>query len=101
LLVQQVCHGIEGDANQLESNNNFHHNTSGHTNEGTGSGGIDTDTPYDAYLDPRDWIDDLPTAYADSLPPIADTRPCLLRPRHDEGGKFLTEERRIPSRDEC
>jgi hypothetical protein len=61
-------------------------------NEGTGSGGIDIDAPLsfsfdapdDAFLDPCDWIDDLPTAYAKSLPPLNVTRPCLWRPRQNK-----------------
>jgi hypothetical protein len=35
-----------------------------------------------------------------SLPPLIVIRPRLWRPRHDEGEKFLTEERRITYRDE-
>jgi hypothetical protein len=54
----------------------------------------------DAFIDPRDWVYDLPTAYADSLPPLTVTHPCLWRSRPDKGDKFLTEERRVTSRDE-
>jgi hypothetical protein len=56
--------------------------------------------PDDAYLDPREWVDDLPTADTKRLPPSNATRPSLWRPRHDKGDKSLTEERHITSRDE-
>jgi hypothetical protein len=56
--------------------------------------------PDDAYLDPREWVEDMPTAYSEGLPPASVTRPSVWRPRHGEGDKFLTEERRITSRDE-
>jgi hypothetical protein len=56
--------------------------------------------PDDALVEPRDWINDLPTAYYESLSPLNVTRPCLWRPRQDEGGKVLIQERRIASRDE-
>jgi hypothetical protein len=56
--------------------------------------------PDNTFLNPRDWIYDLHTAYCDSLPPLNVTRPCLWQPRHDESDKFLTEERRITSSDD-
>ena len=53
-----------------------------------------------AYIDPRDWIDLLPRAFNDNLPPVNASIPGLWTPRHDETDRFLTEEKRISSRDE-
>jgi hypothetical protein len=53
-----------------------------------------------AYIDPSDWIDLLPRAFNDILPPINASIPCMWTPRHDETDMFLAEEKRISSRDE-
>jgi hypothetical protein len=96
LLVQQLWHCIEGQANQTQFNINFLRNIHEPTNVGSDSDGIDTDTPMsfsaplpdEVYLDPRDWIGDLPTAYGDSSTPLTATRPCPWRPRHGEGNNL-------------
>jgi hypothetical protein len=83
LSVQQLWHRIEGQANQTHLGNISPQDTLEPTNASSGSVGIDTDTPVsfsaalpdDVYLDPRNWINDLPTAYEDSLPPLTVTRP--------------------------
>jgi hypothetical protein len=53
-----------------------------------------------AYIDPRDWIDLHPRASNHILPPVNASTPGLSTPRHDETYEFLTEEKRISSRDE-
>ena len=52
------------------------------------------------YIDPRDWIDQLPTAYADCMPPANLSQPSLWTPRLDEWDRYLTEERRTATHDE-
>jgi hypothetical protein len=43
-----------------------------------------------AYIDPRDWIDLLPRAFNDILPPFNASIPGMSTPRHDETNMFLT-----------
>jgi hypothetical protein len=78
------------------------------TTDGNGSGGTERHAtppftatlPDDAYLDPRECVEYLPAAYCKGLPHTNVTRPCMWRPRHDEGDKFLTEKIRVKSRDD-
>jgi hypothetical protein len=53
-----------------------------------------------AYIDPRDYIDLLPTAFNDILPRVNASTPGQWTPRHDENDMFLIEEKRISSRNE-
>jgi hypothetical protein len=46
-----------------------------------------------AYIDPRDWIDLLSSAYNDILPPVNAYASGLWTPRHDEIYIFLTEDK--------
>eukprot|EP00873_Tetraselmis_striata_P024138 jgi/Tetstr1/444402/TSEL_032291.t1 len=47
-----------------------------------------------AFIDPRDWIDYLPRAYAESMPPVGLTNPGLWNPRNDEWDRYLTDEKK-------
>eukprot|EP00873_Tetraselmis_striata_P036044 jgi/Tetstr1/456308/TSEL_043064.t1 len=53
-----------------------------------------------AFIDPRDWIDYLPRAYAESMPPLGLTNPGLWNPRNDEWDRYLTDEKKHATRDE-
>eukprot|EP00873_Tetraselmis_striata_P039898 jgi/Tetstr1/460162/TSEL_005478.t1 len=50
--------------------------------------------------DPRDWIDYLPRAYAESIPHVGLTNPGLWNPRNDEWDRYLTDEKKHATRDE-
>eukprot|EP00873_Tetraselmis_striata_P039205 jgi/Tetstr1/459469/TSEL_004836.t1 len=50
-------------------------------------------TGHVAFIDPRDWIDYLPRAYAESMPPVGLTNPGLWNPRNDEWDRYLTYRR--------
>eukprot|EP00873_Tetraselmis_striata_P046504 jgi/Tetstr1/466768/TSEL_011238.t1 len=53
-----------------------------------------------AFIDPRDWIDYLPRAYAESMPPVGLTNPGLWNPRNDEEDRYLTNEKKHATRDD-
>eukprot|EP00873_Tetraselmis_striata_P042120 jgi/Tetstr1/462384/TSEL_007390.t1 len=53
-----------------------------------------------AFIDPRDWIDYLPRAYAESMPPVGLANPGLWNPRNDEWDRYLTDEKKHATRDE-
>eukprot|EP00873_Tetraselmis_striata_P019578 jgi/Tetstr1/439842/TSEL_028253.t1 len=54
-----------------------------------------------AFIDPRDWIDYLPRAYAESMPPtVGLTNPGMWNPRNDEWDRYLTDEKKHATRDE-
>eukprot|EP00873_Tetraselmis_striata_P033451 jgi/Tetstr1/453715/TSEL_040671.t1 len=53
-----------------------------------------------AFIDPRDWIDNLPRAYAESMPHVGLTNFGLWNPRNDEWDRYLTDEKKHASRDE-
>eukprot|EP00873_Tetraselmis_striata_P020912 jgi/Tetstr1/441176/TSEL_029434.t1 len=53
-----------------------------------------------AFIDPRDWIDYLPRAYAESMPHVGLTNPELWNPRNDEWDRYLTDEKKHATRDE-
>jgi hypothetical protein len=61
---------------------------------------VNTNSTKTEYIDPRDWIDLLPRAFNDILPLVNASTPGVWSPRHDENGKFLTEEKQISSLDE-
>eukprot|EP00873_Tetraselmis_striata_P042738 jgi/Tetstr1/463002/TSEL_007941.t1 len=52
-----------------------------------------------AFIDPRDWIDYLPRAHAESMPHVGLTNPGLWNPRNDEWDRYLTDEKHA-TRDE-
>eukprot|EP00873_Tetraselmis_striata_P001432 jgi/Tetstr1/421696/TSEL_012634.t1 len=49
-----------------------------------------------AFIDPRDWIDNLLRAYAESMPPVGLTNPGLW---NDEWGRYVTDEKKHAARD--
>eukprot|EP00873_Tetraselmis_striata_P026177 jgi/Tetstr1/446441/TSEL_033983.t1 len=52
-----------------------------------------------AFINPRDWIDYMPRAYAESMPrPVGLTNPGLWNPRNDEWGRYLTDEKNHATR---
>eukprot|EP00873_Tetraselmis_striata_P018437 jgi/Tetstr1/438701/TSEL_027250.t1 len=53
-----------------------------------------------AFIDPLDWIDYLPRAYAESMPHVGLTNPGLWNPRNDEWDRYLTDEKKHATRDE-
>eukprot|EP00873_Tetraselmis_striata_P034706 jgi/Tetstr1/454970/TSEL_041831.t1 len=53
-----------------------------------------------AFIDPRDWIDYLPRAYAESMRHVGLTNPGLWNPRNDEWDRYLTDEKKHATRDE-
>eukprot|EP00873_Tetraselmis_striata_P001952 jgi/Tetstr1/422216/TSEL_013068.t1 len=53
-----------------------------------------------AFIDPRDWFDYLPRAYAESMPPVGLTNPGLWNPRNDEEDRYLTNEKKHATRDD-
>eukprot|EP00873_Tetraselmis_striata_P020250 jgi/Tetstr1/440514/TSEL_028837.t1 len=54
-----------------------------------------------ASIDPRDWIDYLPRAYAESMPLVGLTNPAgLWNPRNDEWDRYLTDEKKHATRDD-
>jgi hypothetical protein len=99
---------IRHNDNQRTPDNKQHQNIHEPMTYVNGSGGIEGNAipsfpaalPDDAYLDPRKWVEDMPTAYSEGLPPPSVSRQSLWCPRHDEGDKFLTEQLRITSKDE-
>eukprot|EP00873_Tetraselmis_striata_P027241 jgi/Tetstr1/447505/TSEL_034886.t1 len=62
------------------------------------------ETRYDgghaAFIDPRDWIDYRPRAYAESMPHVGLTNPGLWNPRNDAWDRYLTDEKKRATRDE-
>eukprot|EP00873_Tetraselmis_striata_P037565 jgi/Tetstr1/457829/TSEL_044374.t1 len=65
--------------------------------EGCGGGNA---TSHAAFIDPRDWMDYLPRAYVESMPPAGLTNPGLWNPRNDEWDRYLTDENKHATRDE-
>eukprot|EP00873_Tetraselmis_striata_P017704 jgi/Tetstr1/437968/TSEL_026598.t1 len=53
-----------------------------------------------AFIDPRDWIDYMPRAYAKSMPPVGLIIPGLWNPRNDEWDRYLIDEKKLATRDE-
>eukprot|EP00873_Tetraselmis_striata_P011415 jgi/Tetstr1/431679/TSEL_021207.t1 len=53
-----------------------------------------------AFIDPRDWIDYPPQAYAESTPHVGLTNPGLWNPRNDERDRYLTVKKKHATRDE-
>eukprot|EP00873_Tetraselmis_striata_P009404 jgi/Tetstr1/429668/TSEL_019565.t1 len=76
--------GLEGDEEEDDPPPSFPAKSPGHA----------------ALIDPRDWIDYLPRAYADSMPPVGLTNPGLRNPRNDEWDRYLTDEKKHATRDE-
>eukprot|EP00873_Tetraselmis_striata_P001019 jgi/Tetstr1/421283/TSEL_001156.t1 len=62
--------------------------------------GLPTKSPsHAAFINPRDWIDYMPRAYAESMPrPVGLTNPGLWNPRNDEWGRYLTDEKNHATR---
>eukprot|EP00873_Tetraselmis_striata_P010117 jgi/Tetstr1/430381/TSEL_020191.t1 len=52
------------------------------------------------FIDPCDWVDDLPRAYHDFLRPLGVRRPSLFKPRRDGAGLYFTETNKTVSMDE-
>eukprot|EP00873_Tetraselmis_striata_P017975 jgi/Tetstr1/438239/TSEL_002891.t1 len=65
--------------------------------EGCGGGNA---VSHAAFIDPRDWIDYLPRAYAESMAPVGFTNPGMCNPRNDERDRYLADEKRHATRDE-
>eukprot|EP00873_Tetraselmis_striata_P012231 jgi/Tetstr1/432495/TSEL_021869.t1 len=76
--------GLEGDEEEDDPPSGFPAKSPGHA----------------AFVDPRDWIDYLPWAYAESMPPVGLTNPGLWNPRNDEWDRYLTGEKKHATRDE-
>eukprot|EP00873_Tetraselmis_striata_P014676 jgi/Tetstr1/434940/TSEL_023936.t1 len=76
--------GLEGDEEEDDPPPGFPSKSPGHA----------------AFIDPRDWIDYLPRAYAESMPPAGLTNPGLWNPRNDEWDRYLTDEKKHATRDE-
>eukprot|EP00873_Tetraselmis_striata_P044612 jgi/Tetstr1/464876/TSEL_009613.t1 len=76
--------GLEGDDEEDDPPPGFPAKSSGHA----------------AFIDPRDWIDYLPRAYAKSMPHVGLTNPGLWNPRNDEWDRYLTDEKKHATRDE-
>eukprot|EP00873_Tetraselmis_striata_P038086 jgi/Tetstr1/458350/TSEL_044789.t1 len=76
--------GLEGDEEEEDPIPGFPAKSPGHA----------------ALIDPRDWIDYLPRAYAESMPPVGLTNPGLWNPRNDEWDCYLTDEKKQSTRGE-
>jgi hypothetical protein len=106
-LVNHMLLKVNGDQTKPPASTKQHHIPSVPADAVSKGGSVDEyATPLFAhstkpvYIDPRDLIDLLPRAFNDILPPINASIPGLRTPRHDETDRFLTEEKRISSRDE-
>eukprot|EP00873_Tetraselmis_striata_P018673 jgi/Tetstr1/438937/TSEL_002954.t1 len=53
-----------------------------------------------AFINPHDWIDYLPRAYAESMPHVGLTNPGLWNLRNDEWDRYLTDEKKHATRNE-
>eukprot|EP00873_Tetraselmis_striata_P007152 jgi/Tetstr1/427416/TSEL_017580.t1 len=63
--------------------------------------GFPTESPgHAAFIDPRDWIEYLPRAYAESMLTVGLTTPGLWTPRNDEWDSYLTDEKNHLTHDE-
>eukprot|EP00873_Tetraselmis_striata_P046593 jgi/Tetstr1/466857/TSEL_011314.t1 len=63
--------------------------------------GFPTKSPdHAALIDPHDWIDYVPRAFAESMPPVALANPGLWNPRNYEWDRYLTDEKKHATRDE-
>eukprot|EP00873_Tetraselmis_striata_P023803 jgi/Tetstr1/444067/TSEL_003307.t1 len=76
--------GLEGDEDEDDPPPGFSAESPGHA----------------AFIDPRDWIDYLLRAYAESMPPVGLANPGLWNPRNDEWDRYLTDEKKHATRDE-
>eukprot|EP00873_Tetraselmis_striata_P017285 jgi/Tetstr1/437549/TSEL_026221.t1 len=76
--------GLEGDEEEEDPPPGFPAKSPGHA----------------AFIDPRDWIDYLPRAYAESMPFVGLTNPGLWNPRNGEWDRYLTDEKKHATRDE-
>eukprot|EP00873_Tetraselmis_striata_P026282 jgi/Tetstr1/446546/TSEL_034071.t1 len=76
--------GLEEDDEEDDPPPGFHAKSPGHA----------------AFIDPRDWIDNLPRAYAESMPPVGLTNPGLWNPRNDEWDRYHTDKKKHATRDE-
>eukprot|EP00873_Tetraselmis_striata_P023628 jgi/Tetstr1/443892/TSEL_031844.t1 len=52
----------------------------------------------DEFIDPHDWVDDLPRAYHNILPPLGVQHPSLFKPRRNQADLHFTD--RTASRDD-
>eukprot|EP00873_Tetraselmis_striata_P019945 jgi/Tetstr1/440209/TSEL_028560.t1 len=81
-LFLRRADGLEGDDEEDDSPPGFLAKSPGHA----------------AFVDPHDWIDYLPRAYAESMPPVGLTNPGLWNPRNDEWDRYLTDEKKHATR---
>jgi hypothetical protein len=98
---------VDGDQTEPPAPTKQHNIPSVHADAVSEGGSVDeyathvyANSTKPAYIDPRDWIDLLPRAFSDILPHVNASIPGMWTPRHDATDKFLTEEKRISSRDE-
>eukprot|EP00873_Tetraselmis_striata_P018382 jgi/Tetstr1/438646/TSEL_027197.t1 len=71
----------------------------GDEEEDKASPGLPAKSPcHAAFIDPRDWIDYLPGAYAEAMPHVGLTNPGLWNPRNDEWDRYPTDEKKKRTR---
>jgi hypothetical protein len=106
-LVNQLLLKVDGDQTKPLAPTKQHNIPSVPPDAASEGGSVDeyathvyANSTEPAYIDPRDWIDLLPRAFNDILPSVNAYIPGRWTPRHDETDRFLTEEKRISSRDE-
>jgi hypothetical protein len=107
-LVNQLLMKVDGDQTKPPAPTKQHSSPSLHADALSECGTVDeyatlvsANSTKPAYIDPRDWIDLLPRAFNDILlQHVIASILGMWTPRHDENDRFLTEEKRISSRDE-